>query len=344
MRVLLIIVIVLLAFGGFFAWQVFGPTVKKPEGSRYFYISTGSDYARVKKQLAEKNVTSSFLLDPLARKAGYTTNIKPGRYEIKEGTSLYNLIRMLKSGNQSPVNFVINKFRTPQDIASRLAKNFEIDSIDAIAFLRSPDSLQKLGVDTNSLLSIIIPNTYSIKWNTTTPKVLSRLKEETNKFWTDERIANAKSKGLSPAQAQIIASIVEEETNDDAEKGNVASVYINRLRTGMKLQADPTVKFAMKDFGLRRILYSHLTYPSAYNTYYSSGLPPGPICTPSTTTINAVLEAPETDYIFFVASPKFDGTHIFSRNYAEHQRNAKIYQAALDSLIIARREKENARN
>ena len=330
----------LLAIGGFVAWQVFGPTVKKPADTKYFYVPTGSDYEAVKASLSDKGISSSFMFEPLAKKANYTGNVKPGRYEIKEGMSLYNLIRMLKSGNQSPVNFTINKFRTPQEIASRLAKNFEIDSLSAIAYLRSPDSLKKIGIDTNSLFSIIIPNTYSIKWNTTTPKVLERLKSEADKFWNEDRRAKAKQKNFSPEQIQIIASIVEEETNYNPEKGQVASVYMNRLRTGMKLQADPTVKFAMKDFGLKRILFAHLTYPSAYNTYYSAGLPPGPICTPSTTTIDAVLDAPETDYIFFVASPKFDGTHIFSRNYAEHQTNARIYQKALDSLIIARRNKE----
>ncbi|MBL0144431.1 MAG: endolytic transglycosylase MltG [Chitinophagaceae bacterium] len=167
-------------------------------------------------------------------------------------------------------------------------------------------------------------------------KIFKKLYVEQEKFWTSERKQKAHGLNLSPRQVYTLASIVDEETNNEADKGKVASVYLNRLETGMKLEADPTVKFAMRDFGLKRILTKHLSYPSAYNTYQHTGLPPGPICTPSGKTIDAVLNAPQTNYIFFVAQPNFSGLSNFASNYQEHLGYAKIYQVWIDSLLRAR--------
>jgi UPF0755 protein len=182
-------------------------------------------------------------------------------------------------------------------------------------------------------MSLIIPNTYSLYWNTTPSKILDKLAGEKEKFWTPERLAKARAQHLTPLQVYTMASIVEEETNKDDDKGKIASVYINRLANGMKLQADPTVKFALKDFGLKRILFKHLSYDSPFNTYQNGGLPPGPICTPSVTTIDAVLNAPQTNYIYFVAKPDFSGYSNFASTYSEHMIFAKAYQQALDSLV-----------
>ena len=184
-------------------------------------------------------------------------------------------------------------------------------------------------------MTLIIPDTYFLNWNTSTTKILSRLKDEQDKFWNkNDRIQKAEALNFSKQQVYTLASIVEEETNKNDEKGNVASVYINRLNLGMPLAADPTIKFALKNFGLKRIYYNYLKTTSPYNTYMYKGLPPGPICTPQTVTIDAVLNAPKTDYLFFVAKSDFSGYHQFTSNFAEHDKYAKIYQQALNELTV----------
>ena len=180
----------------------------------------------------------------------------------------------------------------------------------------------------------LIPNTYELYWNVGTEKFMSRMKEEYDKFWTAEKIAKAKDKNLAPIEAITLASIVEEETNVNTDKPLIASVYINRLKKGMALQADPTLKFALNDFGLRRILTAHTDYESPYNTYKYKGLPPGPICTPSLSSLNAVLNAPTTDYIYFCADPDRIGYSVFATNYLEHQKNAIRYQHYLNTRGI----------
>jgi UPF0755 protein len=243
---------------------------------------------------------------------------------------------MLRSGNQSPVNLVITKLRTREDLAQKVAANFECDSLAFINFLNNNDSLRRYNLDTNSLMTAVIPNTYSILWNTSPAKIFRKLFNDQEKFWNEDRKRKAAALNMTPKQVYTMASIVEEETNKQEDKGKIASVYMNRIETGMKLEADPTVKFAMKDFGLKRILHVHLAYPSPYNTYQQTGLPPGPICTPSQSTIDAVLDAPQTNYIFFVAKPDFNGYSNFAATYAEHLVFAKAYQKALDSLIKAK--------
>jgi UPF0755 protein len=186
-------------------------------------------------------------------------------------------------------------------------------------------------------MTLIIPDTYFLNWNSSPKKILSRLKDEQQKFWNkNDREQKAALLNLTQNQVYILASIVEEETNKNDEKGNIASVYINRLNKGMPLAADPTIKFALKDFALKRIYYGQLMMASPYNTYRNKGLPPGPICTPSAYTIDAVLNAPRTDYLFFVARSDFSGYHQFTSNFAEHDKYAKLYQQALNEEIAKR--------
>jgi len=224
--------------------------------------------------------------------------------------------------------------RTKENFARLLGKNFSFDSLTAMHFFTSNDSLLPLDADTNTLFTLVIPDTYLFNWNTQPRSLLIKLKEQEEKFWNNNnRLQLAREQGLTPLQVYTVASIVEEETNKDDEKGSVASVYINRMNRGMPLGADPTVKYALRDFSLKRIYFKHLAVESAYNTYRYKGLPQGPICTPSQATIDAVLNAPKTDYLFFVAKSDFSGYHHFSNNFAEHDRYAKEYQQALDTLI-----------
>ena len=335
---LLIIFIALVAI--VLGWFVFGPSINAPE-NKYFYISTGSDYNKVKEGLNKNHILSySFLFDELAKFSKYDKHIKPGKYKINDGMSMFNLLRMLRSGRQTPVNLTIIKLHTKEELARKLGENFEFDSTAAINFLTNKDSLSKFDLDTNTVLTTVIPNTYVLLWNTGPSKVFRKLYAQNVKFWNSERKGKATNQHLDEKEIYILASLVEEETNKNDDKGKIASVYINRLNKNMKLAADPTVKYAMKDFGLKRIYLKYLSFPSPYNTYLHTGLPPGPICTPSVKTLDAVLNAPATDYLFFVAKPDFSGYSNFAVSYNEHERNAKAYQHALDSVILA---KENKR-
>ena len=335
-KIIYSLLLIILAGGGFIGWKVFGPTINAPE-KKYFYIKTGDNYQEVKADLHDlKIIPGKFWFNQVAKKLNYPKTVKAGRYEIKNGMSLFSLIRMLRSGNQVPVNLVINKLRTKEDLAQKIAANFECDSLSVISFLNNTDSIGKYNLDSNTLMTGVIPNTYSILWNTSPAKIFKKLYTDQEKFWNNERRKKAAALNMTPKQVYTMASIVEEETNKEEDKGKIASVYINRIETGMKLEADPTVKFAMKDFGLKRIFHNHLEYPSPYNTYRQTGLPPGPICTPSSKTIDAVLNAPQTNYIFFVAKPDFNGYSNFATSYAEHLVFAKAYQNALDSLIKAK--------
>lgn len=328
------ILLAALLAGGYAAWQILGPTISAPE-SKYFYIRTGSTYNDVRQSLIDNRIIrSTTFFDLVSKQLKYPDRVKAGRYQVKNGSSLLNLLRMLRSGNQAPVNLVINKLRLPEDLAQKIAANFECDSTSVMQVLTNAETLKKFNVSANTLMTIVIPNTYSILWNTSPEKIIAKLYNEKEKFWNTERLAKAKAISFTPEQVYTMASIVEEETNKQPDKGLIASTYINRIKSGMKLQADPTVKFAMKNFALKRIRLAHLSYNSPFNTYTSTGLPPGPICTPSTKTIDAVLDAPQTNYIYFVAKPDWSGLSNFTESYTQHMVNAKNYQRFLDSVGI----------
>lgn len=334
-RILLLVCLIIFIIAGYAAWNIFGSTVSAPDG-KYFYIKTGSSYADVKNDLLDQKIISgAFFFDRIAKQVKYDQRVKPGRYEIKKG-SLINLVRMLKSGKQAEVRLVITKLRTKEDFASKIGRNFEIDSVRFMNFISNNDSLSKYGLDSNTVMTILIPNSYLFYWNSSLPNILDRFSKQKQNFWEGTRTQKANALHLTPDQVYTIASIVEEETNQPEDKGKVASTYINRLAKGMKLEADPTVKYAMRNFGLKRILYGHLQYPSPYNTYRQTGLPPGPICTPSISTIDAVLDAPQTDYLFFVAKPDLRGYSNFAATYPQHLAFAKAYQQALDSLMLVK--------
>lgn len=331
-----ILIIILLLASLLFIWLLFGTATKFTSASKYVYVRDGQS---VSQQVINQFDTGNVIRTPplfnlLASQLKVWQRVKPGRFEIKKGESIFDVVRTFRNNRQSPVKLVINKLRIREDIAKVIGKNFSTDSASAFLFLNNSDLLTKINTDTNSLLTTIIPNTYFFNWNTSTKNILLRLKSEEKKFWSENnRMQKADLLGFTPKQVYILASIVEEETNKNNEKGNIASVYINRLNIGMPLAADPSVKFALKDFAIKRILYTHLMVASPYNTYKNKGLPPGPICTPSIKTIDAVLGAPSTDYLFFVAKSDFSGYHHFSNNYAEHQQYAKAYQKALNELI-----------
>jgi UPF0755 protein len=272
---------------------------------------------------------TSFLL--LAKVFKVEEKIKPGRYLVKRKTSLLSLIRMLRNNQQATVKFILNKVRTRAELAALVGKTFDLDSAYCASYFNNNDSLAAFNTDTTQLLSLFIPDTYEFYWSTPLPKFMQKMQSNATRFWSvKDRQQKAANKGMSIKEVYTLASIVEEETNFDSDKRLIASVYQNRIKKSMPLQACPTIKYAMQDFSLTRIYEKYLTNPSPYNTYNHRGLPPGPICTPSPKTIDLVLDAPTTDYLYFVAKADFSGYHHFSSTYEEHNKYAKEYQIKLD--------------
>lgn len=330
----LLIILFTAAFG---AWWTFGPSTTFTESKKAFYIEAGSSFTKVQRDLERSGfVKYNRTFKIISKLFKYNENIKAGRFVFEKNASIYTIFRTLRSGRQTPVNLVITKLRTKEDLAEKISNNFECDSLTVITYLNSNDSLANYKLDSNTVMTAIIPNTYSLLWNTSFPKIFKKLFYEQQKFWNEERSKKAAALQLTKTQVYTLASIVEEETNKEEDKGKIAGVYINRMQKGMRLGADPTVKFAMKNFALKRIYQKHLSFPSPYNTYQVSGLPPGPICTPSQKTIDAVLNAPATTYLFFVAKPDFSGYSNFAETYTEHLSYAKAYQEALDTLMKTR--------
>ncbi len=322
------IILLLLIAGGFIGWKFFGPATSV-SGGEFLYIKTGSAYADVKKELISRKFINSSQWFDLASKILRYKSVKPGRYKITKGMSLFKLVRMLRAGNQSQVNFIITKIRTKEDFARKAGKQFESDSLQMIFFLNNTDTLSDYGLDTNTVTAVMMPLTYTLNWNSTPEKIFEKCFSAFKRFWTKERLVKADSLRLTRIEVTTLASIVEEETLKKTDKPIMASVYLNRVRIGMPLQADPTIKFAMKDFALKRVTGVHLKTVSPYNTYLNRGLPPGPICTPSVETIDAVLDAPKTEYLYFVASSKFDGSSVFTTNLTDHMKYAREYQREL---------------
>ena len=321
----------------FIAWRFFGSGTNFTENKRNFYVRTGSTFSDVINTLERDSILanpSSFAW--AAQKIGYESNIHPGKYVISNGASIYHVLRLLNSGHQTAVDFIITKLRTKADLAAKVGDNFECDSATFMGLLNNNDSLSAYGLDTNTVMTAIIPNTYDIYWNTSSAKIFKKLYSGHQQFWNDERKQKANALNLTTGEVYTLASIIEEETNAAQDKGNIASVYLNRLKNGMRLEADPTIKFALHDFALKRIYKIHIDSAahSPYNTYLNNGLPPGPICTPSSKTIDAVLNAPSTDYLYFVAKPDNSGLSNFTGSFKQHQQNAEIYHKYLDNAEI----------
>jgi UPF0755 protein len=326
---------VLLIAIGFIAYKTFGPNTGGLKQGSYLYVHTGSGYQTLLKTLRDGDYVAdiqSFKL--LAELAKLPEHVRPGKYHIAKGMSNFAIIRMLRAGRQTPVKLVVNKLRTKNDFIKLVSQNLEADSTTLYGLLHDTVFLSDYGLDSNTALCAIMPNTYDFYWNTPADKALEKIARSYTEFWTADRKAEARSQGVAPVQAIIIASIVDEETNKNDEKPTIASVYLNRIRKDMRLQADPTVRYAIGDFSIRRITGKMLTYTSPYNTYMNKGLPPGPICTPSAASIDAVLNAPATNYIFFCAKADFSGYHSFAATDAEQLKNAHAYQQALDAKGI----------
>ena len=265
-------------------------------------------------------------------------NLQPGRYLIKPGYTSVYVARMLNNGWQTPARLTLSgTLRKKSDLASKISQQLMIDSADVIKALNDKAMLSAYGFTPQNVFSLFFPDTYEMYWTSTMKDVLDKQKEAWDKFWTADRVAKAKEQGLTPKQASILASIVKGETNYEPEMPKVAGVYINRLKKGMKLQADPTVAYCF-NYEPGRILLKHLQVESPYNTYKYAGLPPGPISVPTKACLEAVLN-PEGDYLYFCASSAFDGTHKFAKDLNGHMKNARAFQSELNKRAAEKKKK-----
>jgi UPF0755 protein len=333
--------LLILIVAGIAAWLVMGSGTAFSEKNRFFIIEEGqTDKSSVTKLLESKEIIKNgTVFSTLGSTMGIWEKIRPGKYEVKQGQSLLSIARMLRANKQAEVKLIITKLRTKEDFARLIGKNFSTDSIQVMAFLNSNDSLKPFNVDTNTVFTTVLPDTYSFYWNTPMNRIFQKLNDARNSFWSkNDREEKAKSLGYSPNELYTIASIVEEETNAAEDRPKISSVYMNRIAKGMPLQADPTIRFAMNDFTIKRIYEKYLFIESPYNTYRNKGLPPGPICTPSIKSLDAVINTPRTDYIYFVAEADLRGGSHFTSDYKEHLKYAKLYQ---DALTIFLEKKKN---
>jgi UPF0755 protein len=334
--ILLTLVIVFIS-GTFYFYQVFFASnfLVKSQKPGWLYIPRGADFKAVKDSLEANKLVHDFLPFAFASKLlGYQDAVKPGAYEIQPNEGNLSLIRRLRSGRQSPVKLTFNSFRTKSQLADRLDQKLELSAEEILNAMQSPELKDRYGLDSSNCISLFVPDSYEVYWTISQKELIRLMGNAYLRLWNDAASEQAKALGFTPAQIMTIASIVQSETNKVDEMPRVAGVYLNRLRENMPLQADPTVVFAVGDFSIRRVLSGHKEVDSPYNTYKYNGLPPGPIAIATRQAIKAVLNPEKHDYLFFCAREDFSGYHNFTRDFNQHLKNARTYQAALNKAGI----------
>jgi UPF0755 protein len=329
-----IILTVCLAGTAFLWIVVFKPNVKSDTAMR-IYLPSGSSFENLIDTLRSTGALRNernFLVT--ARLKSFDRSLKSGSYIIDPGMNNSEIVNMLRSGLQAPVNVTFNNIRTLDELAAKVGSQIEADPASLSRFFDDENNYSADGFTRQTLISVFLPDTYQLYWNLDPKGFYRRMLREYNAFWNDERLSSAKALNLTPVEVSTLASIIEEEVAKDDEMPRIAGVYLNRLRKGIPLQADPTVKFAVNDFTIRRVLNEHLEVDSPYNTYKYSGLPPGPVRCASKPALEAVLKAEKHDYLFFVAKADFSGYHHFSRTLSEHNRYAAAYRRELNKRRI----------
>jgi UPF0755 protein len=318
----------------FYAYQIlFTENIQVGKPDTVLYIPKGATFQQVVDSLEMNEILHdklSFMF--LAKLSGYKKDVKPGRYLLKSNSTNKDLFKMLIKGRQTPLKLTFNNIRLKSELITKLSDKLEMSPASLEVLFNNPSFTKKYGFDTNTFMAMFIPNTYEVYWTISPEELVEKINQSYQNFWTNERLSKAKAIQLSPIQVAILASIVEEETKMNDEKPMVARVYLNRLRSDMRLQADPTVKFAIGDFTLKRV--SNLSIESPYNTYKYKGLPPGLICLPMNTSIDAVLNPAKHDYMFFCADFDKPGYHLFRKTFEEHRIIGVQYRNTLDKLKI----------
>lgn len=336
-RNILLIVIILLAYAGYYAYHSFYSSNiwLGSQSQAYVYIPTNADFEDVKSLLYQNGlIVNRKSFEWMAKIKKYPSHIRPGRYKIEEGMSNSGIINKLRSGNQDAVKLVFNNIRNKEELAGRISKEIEADSTSIINLLNDPNYVASFGMTPLNVITLFIPNTYEVYWNITAKDFVERMAKEYKKFWNEVRVAKLEEIRMNRTEVMTLASIVEKETNRDKEKPDVAGVYVNRLHRNWLLQADPTLVFALGDFSIKRVLNEYKKINSPYNTYMYLGLPPGPICLPSISSIDAVLNYRKHNYMYFCAREDFSGYHNFAVDAEGHALNASRYQQALNRRNI----------
>ena len=311
---------------------VFNENVKTEKA---FIIPEGATFSQVFDTLQTNDILLNYkAFRWVSKKKSYPDLIKPGRYLFKKGMNTNQIVNMLRAGEQEPLDVTFNNARFKEDLAGKVSRYIQADSLSILQLFNDKKKIEAFGFTPETFKAMFIPNTYEFYWTTSADEFADRMKREYDLFWDETRRQKAEAIGLTPVEVITLASIVQEETVKPDELKRVAGLYVNRLNRGMLLQADPTVKFAVGDFSLRRILNVHLEIDSPYNTYKNAGLPPGPINFPEVSAIDAVLDFEKHDYLYMVAHEDFSGYHNFSRTLAEHNRHAARYRAALNERKI----------
>ncbi len=305
-----------------------------PNGEEQFgklNISEDSSYETILQEIKENGHVKSFFTFKIAAQIlDFKGNIKKGKYTFLDNDNNFQIIRKLRRGQHFPVRFTFNNIRTKEQLAKKLDGKFLFEREELENLLDNSAFLSTFGLTPETAISVFIPNTYELYYDINAIQFFNAMYKQYNRFWNDQREEKAQTIGLSKSEVITLASIVEEENFKEQEKGLIAGLYINRLQKGMKLQADPTVKFALQDFNIKRITHNDLAVNSPYNTYLYTGLPPGPIRIPETSTIDSVLNYRRHDYLYMCAKEDFSGFHYFSKTYNEHLKNAAKYHKALN--------------
>lgn len=334
-----VLITILMIYGLVILRQIFSSNTKFSEKEVFVFIPTDSKYEEVKKIVAPY-IENLERFEMVANKRGYTDNVIPGRFLFKKGMNSYELVKTLRLN--SPVKLAFNNQERIENLAGRVGSQIEADSLSLLTTFKDSTFLKENGFNEENILAMFIPNTYEIYWNTTAVKFRDKMIKEFRNFWNKERVAKAQKQGLTPIDATILASIVHKESVKKDERPRIAGVYLNRLRAGMPLQADPTVIFAIKkkanDFDqvIKRVFYNDLTMAHPYNTYMNLGLPPGPIAMPDITALEAVLNPENNNFIYFCASVERFGYHEFAATLGEHNKNAKKYSDWINSQGVKR--------
>ncbi|WP_299117960.1 endolytic transglycosylase MltG [uncultured Winogradskyella sp.] len=336
-----IAIIGLIAFGAiayYFYNAMFSPNTNFEEDSKYIYISSGDTYREVRQKLMPLlDDIDSF--DALAKQKKYIAYVKAGKYQIKKGMNNNEIINSIRSNNIA-IKLSFNNQNSLENLAGRISSQIEVDSLSLLKAMKDESFLSKAGFKTETALGMYLPNSYQVFWNTSAQGFVERMYKEYNRFWNADRLAKAKALGFSKNEVIALASIVYEESKQKVEQPRVAGVYINRIKIGMKLDADPTLKFAAyklpkyKNKIIRRVLNVHKEIDSPYNTYKYAGLPPGLIAMPDLSAIDAVLNYEKHNYYYFAVDPKKPGFHRFAKSLSQHNSNARAYHRYLDQKGI----------
>ena len=324
---ILLLIVAVVAVALYSAYDMFyGSAV----GSEFTVTLDSDDSYSAKIDKIKEHIDHHIAFDFYADRIGLSRSIKAGSYTFAKGSTVIDIARKLKFGNSRAVRLTINNARTPEALAGRIARQIDADSVAMLDALRNDSLIEEMGFKSaEAMFSIFIPNTYEVYPDIEPESLVRKLKDESDRFWA-KHSDKVVSLGITPFEIMTLASIVHEETNAVDEMPRIAGVYLNRLRSGMPLQADPTVKYAVGDPTLKRILFRHLEVDSPYNTYKVAGLPPTPIAMPDMSAIMAVLNYEQHDYLYFCARPEMDGRHNFARTHREHERNAAAYHRALE--------------